>query len=65
VSYANTKNSVDLGGGTANDDKAYTFGGLYDFKTFVVGALIESAKSNSLVGGDTKRNYFRIPACCR
>src|SRR5437899_6369728 len=36
ASYANTKNSVDLGGGTANEDKAYTLGGLYDFKTFVV-----------------------------
>jgi predicted porin len=60
ASYANTKNSVDLGGGTANDDKAYTLGGLYDFKTFVVGALIESAKSNTLAGGDAKRNYFRI-----
>src|SRR2546426_479466 len=43
-----------------NDDKAYTLGGLYDFKTFVVGALIEGAKSNTLVGGDAKRNYFRI-----
>jgi len=60
LSYANTKNSVDLGGGTANDDKAYTLGGLYDFKKFVVGALIESAKSNTLTGGDAKRNYFRI-----
>ena len=60
ASYANTKNSVDLGGGTANEDKAYTLGGLYDFKTFVVGALIESAKSNTLAGGDAKRNYFRI-----
>src|SRR3989454_11651932 len=52
ASYANTKNSNDLGGGTANDDKAYTLGGLYDFKTFVLGALIESAKSNTLAGGD-------------
>src|SRR6267143_3412457 len=60
ASYANTKNSDDLGGGTANEDKTYTLGGLYDFKTFVVGALIESAKSNSLAGGDAKRNYFRI-----
>src|SRR5437016_9828392 len=60
ASYANTKNSNDLGGGTANDDKAYTLGGLYDFKTFVLGALIESAKSNTLAGGDAKRNYFRI-----
>src|SRR5437016_10017297 len=60
ASYANTKNSDNLGGSTANDDKAYTLGGLYDFKTFVVGALIESAKSNTLAGGDAKRNYFRI-----
>jgi predicted porin len=60
ASYANTKNSNDLGGGTANEDKAYTLGGLYDFKTFVVGALIESAKSTTLAGGDAKRNYFRV-----
>src|SRR6267143_1456977 len=60
ASYANTKNSDNLGGSTANDDKAYTLGGLYDFKTFVVGALIESAKSNTLAGGDAKRNYFRV-----
>jgi predicted porin len=60
ASYANTKNSDPLSAGVANDDKAYTFGGLYDFKTFVVGALIESAKSATLAGGDAKRNYFRI-----
>jgi predicted porin len=60
ASYANTQNSVDLGGGTANNDKAYTLGGLYDFKTFVVGALIESAKSKVLTGSDASRNYFRI-----
>jgi predicted porin len=60
ASYANTQNSVDLGGGTANDDKAYTLGGLYDFKTFVVGALIENAKSKTLTGSDAKRNYFRV-----
>ena len=60
ASYANTKNSDDLGGGTGNDDKAYTLGGLYDFKTFVVGALIENAKSKVLTGGDATRNYFRI-----
>src|SRR5437667_4858966 len=46
ASYANTKNSNDLGAGTANDDKAYTLGGLYDFKTFVIGPLIASATSN-------------------
>src|SRR5207302_384378 len=66
ASYADTKDSVDLAGGvgpvTPNDDKAYTFGGLYDFKTFVVGALIENAKSKVLTGGDAKRNYFRISA---
>jgi predicted porin len=60
ASYANTKNSINLGGGTANDDKAYTIGGLYDFKTFVVGALIENAESKTLAGGDAKRNYVRV-----
>ena len=60
ASYANTKNTVNLGGGTADDDKAYTIGGLYDFKTFVVGALIESAKTKVLTGGDASRNYVRV-----
>src|SRR2546421_7368649 len=62
ASYANTKNTVNLGGGTADDDKAYTIGGLYDFKTFVVGALIESAKTKVLAGGDASRNYVRVSA---
>jgi predicted porin len=62
ASYADTQNTVDIGGGTANDDKAYTLGGLYNFKTFVVGALIENAKSKVLTGGDAKRNYFRVSA---
>jgi predicted porin len=62
ASYADTKNSNDLGGGTANDDKAYTLGGLYNFKTFVVGALVENATSKTLTGGDAKRNYFRVSA---
>jgi predicted porin len=61
ASYAQTKNQ-DLGGGTANDDKAYTIGGLYDFKAFVVGALYERAESKVLTGGDVSRNYFRISA---
>src|SRR2546427_3651614 len=58
ASYANTQKTVALGTG-ANDDKAYTIGGLYDFKTFVVGALIESAKTKGLTGGDAPRNYVR------
>jgi predicted porin len=62
ASYANTKNSDLLSPGVANDDKAYTFGGLYDFKTFVVGALIENAKSKTVTGSDAKRNYFRVSA---
>ena len=35
---------------------------MYDFKTFVVGALIESAKSKVLAGGDASRNYVRVSA---
>ena len=61
ASYANTQKTVALGTG-ANDDKAYTIGGLYDFKTFVVGALIESAKTKVLTGGDASRNYVRVSA---
>jgi predicted porin len=65
VSYANTQKTADLDPGPAsvpNDDKAYTVGGLYDFKTFVVGALIESAKTKTLAGGDASRNYVRVSA---
>src|SRR5438445_4392457 len=59
ASYANTQKTVALGTG-ANDDKAYTIGGLYDFKTFVVGRLIERAKTKVLRGGDASRNYVRV-----
>src|SRR5438445_9777320 len=48
ASYANTQRTANLDPGPASvpdNDKAYTIGGLYDFKTFVVGALFESAKS--------------------
>jgi predicted porin len=60
ASYANTQKTVALGTG-ANDDKAYTVGGLYDLKTVVVGALFERAESKTL-GADAKRNYVRISA---
>lgn len=60
VSHAETKNSADLGGGTGNKDRATTVGGLYNFGgKYIVGALVESAKSELLVG-ETKRNYFRV-----
>jgi predicted porin len=64
ASYAQTKNQTDLdpGAGTSgSDDKAYTIGGLYNFKSFVVGALAERAESKLLVG-DVSRTYFRISA---
>jgi predicted porin len=60
ASYANTQKTVALGTG-ANDDKAYTIGGLYDLKTVVVGALFERAESKTL-GADAKRNYIRMSA---
>ncbi|TMI18956.1 MAG: porin [Betaproteobacteria bacterium] len=50
ASYANTQKTVALGTG-ANDDKAYTIGGLYDFK-----------KTKVLTGGDASRNYVRVSA---
>jgi predicted porin len=62
ASFANTKDTVDVDPGAAvvpNDDKAYTIGGLYDMKTFVVGALFESAESK-LATDKAKRNYFRV-----
>lgn len=64
ASYAQTKNQTDLdpGAGTSgSDDKAYTIGGLYDFKRFVIGALFERAESK-LLTGDVNRNYWRISA---
>src|SRR5256712_12420436 len=65
ASYANTQRSDDIDPGPGvvpNNDKAYTVGGLYDFKTFVVGALIESAKTKTLAGGDAARKYVRVSA---
>jgi predicted porin len=66
VSHADTKNSNDLNGVlpgvVANKDSATTIGGLYDFKTFVIGALFERAESRLLTGSDASRNYFRVSA---
>lgn len=65
LSYASTRKSNDLdptGAVVPNDDKAYTVGGLYDFKAFMVGALYERAQSKLLGGADAKRNYFRVSA---
>ena len=60
ASHAETKNTANLGGGVGNKDTATTVGGLYNFGgRYIVGALIESAKSDQLVG-DTKRTYFRV-----
>jgi len=60
VSHAETKNTVVLGSGAPNKDTATTIGGLYNFGgRYIVGALIESAKSDLAVG-DAKRTYFRV-----
>jgi len=60
ASHASTKNTSDLGGGKANNDTAFTIGGLYDFGgKYIVGALVESAESDLLVG-TAKRTYFRV-----
>jgi len=59
VSHAETKNTAVLGSG-GNKDTATTVGGLYNFGgKYIVGALIESAKSDLLVGS-AKRTYFRV-----
>ncbi|MGH8740564.1 MAG: porin, partial [Burkholderiales bacterium] len=65
VSHADTKGSTDLDGVavgpvTPNKDRATTIGGLYDFKTFVVGALYEKAKSRVFGASDASRSYFRV-----
>jgi predicted porin len=62
ASYANTENTADLNPGVPvqpNKDTAWTVGGLYDFKVFVLGALYERAESD-VFGGSADRNYFRI-----
>jgi predicted porin len=62
ISHAQTKDTVDLGGGRGNDDQASTIGGLIDLKTFVIGALFERATSDLAGGGDVSRNYWRVSA---
>ena len=65
LSYANTKNDRDLDGAgapfTMSDATAWTFGGAYDFKFMVLGALWEMAETD-VVGGRVDSDYFRIAA---
>ena len=60
ASYANTKNTAALTPGTGNNDTAMTFGGAYNFKSFVLGALVEKAESDFAGGGDGDRMYWRV-----
>jgi predicted porin len=67
VSYANTKNDTDLDGTagapiTPSDSTAWTIGGAYDFKFMVLGALWETAESDTFSAGAAERDYFRIAA---
>jgi predicted porin len=62
ISYANTKNTSVLSPGTGNNDTAYTIGALYDFKSFVLGGLIEKSNSDIAGGGDNDRTYWRVSA---
>jgi predicted porin len=70
LSYANTKNDSDLDGvtgepHTAANSTAITFGGAYDFKFMVLGALWEQAETDTFVAGgvtSVDRDYFRIAA---
>jgi predicted porin len=61
ISYANTKNDADLGGGRPSDATAYTFGGAYDFKFMVLGALWEMAERD-IATGSVDSDYWRIAA---
>jgi predicted porin len=64
VSYANTKNDSDLAPGPgiqASDATAWTFGGAYDFKFMVLGALWEVAERD-VFGGSVDTDYWRIAA---
>jgi len=60
LSYANTKNTSAISAGTGNNDMAYTFGGSYDFKSFVLGALVEKSESDVAGGGSNDRTYWRV-----
>jgi predicted porin len=62
VSYANTKNTSVLTPGTGNNDTAMTIGALYDFKSFVLGGLVEKSKSDKVGGGNADRTYWRLAA---
>ncbi len=66
LSYANTKNDSDLDPSAAiaaSDATAWTFGGAYDFKFMVLGALWEKAERDTFVGGgrtSVDSDYWRI-----
>lgn len=60
ASYAQTKDTEALTPGVGNVDTAYTFGGAYNFKSFVLGALVEKSKSDLPGGGDGDRTYWRV-----
>jgi predicted porin len=65
LSYANTKNDIDLDPGApvvTSNATAVTFGGAYDFKFMVLGALWEMADQDVLGGGSADTDYFRIAA---
>jgi predicted porin len=64
VSYANTENDADLAPGPgiqASSATAWTFGGAYDFKFMVLGALWEVAERD-VFGGSVDTDYWRIAA---
>ena len=62
LSYANTKNDSDLDPGAgvvASNATAITFGGAYDFKFMVLGALWEHAERD-ILGGSVDSDYWRV-----
>jgi predicted porin len=61
LSYANSQNYDDLGGGQAAEATAWTIGGAYDFKFMVLGALWEMAETD-IPGGSFDSDYWRIAA---
>jgi predicted porin len=60
ASYAQTKNTSLLFGTTGNNDTAMTFGGAYDFKSFVLGGLVEKSEHDNVSGGSDDRTYWRV-----
>jgi predicted porin len=61
LSWAQTENTELLPSGAGNSDSAITLGGAYNFKSFIIGALVEmSERDNRVTSLSEDRTYWRI-----